>query len=145
MRTFRVYDENFNLIVSGKASHCAKVLGMKTEQIYRGAEQCDRNGGLSLGYYFESADMPPEETEIPPSVVDVIKQWDDFVEPSKWISVEDRLPTEEDANPNESVFAIEKHDGFARSWCWDVVERYPQEFTHWMPLPEPPGEVADGQ
>lgn len=56
----------------------------------------------------------------------------------KWISVEERLPTRADANPNESVLAIAKDDGFARSWIWDIVERYYGEFTYWMPWPEPP-------
>lgn len=63
-----------------------------------------------------------------------------FAEP-RWISVEERLPTEADANPYESVLAIAKDDGFARSWVWDLVERYPNWFTHWMPLPKPPTEV----
>lgn len=56
----------------------------------------------------------------------------------RWIPVTERVPTEEDANPNESVLAINKDDGFARSWIWDIVARWPQEFTHWMPLPQPP-------
>lgn len=58
----------------------------------------------------------------------------------KWIPVSERLPTEEDANPYESVLAINKDDGFPRSWIWDIVEHYPTEFTYWMPLPEPPKE-----
>lgn len=62
---------------------------------------------------------------------------------NKWISVEERLPAAADANPYESILAIEKDDGFARAWCWDIVVRYPNEFTHWMPLPEPP-EVSHG-
>lgn len=61
----------------------------------------------------------------------------------QWISVEERLPVEADANPYESILAIEKDDGFARAWCWDIVVRYPNEFTHWMPMPEPP-EVSHG-
>jgi hypothetical protein len=64
-------------------------------------------------------------------------------EQPRWISVKDRLPVEADANPYESILAIEKDDGFARAWCWDIVVRYPNEFTHWMPLPEPP-EVSHG-
>ena len=59
-------------------------------------------------------------------------------EQPRWISVEERLPTRADANPNESVLAIQKDDGFARAWLWDIVVRYYGEFTHWMPLPEPP-------
>ena len=65
-------------------------------------------------------------------------------EHSKWISVKERLPERKDANPYESVLAIHKDDGFARSWIFDVVAEYSQEFTHWMPLPEPPKEGAEG-
>jgi hypothetical protein len=61
----------------------------------------------------------------------------------KWISVEERLPSEEDANPNWFVLAIEKDDGFARSWSWDYVERFPLEFTHWMPMPKPPLDTTN--
>ena len=60
------------------------------------------------------------------------------IEQPTWISCAERLPTAEDANPNESVLAINKDDGFGRSWIWDIVVRYPQEFTHWMPIPKPP-------
>ena len=59
-------------------------------------------------------------------------------EQPRWISVVERLPTRADANPNESVLAIAKDDGFARAWIWDIVGRYYGEFTYWMPLPEPP-------
>lgn len=59
---------------------------------------------------------------------------------SEWICVKERLPKAEDANPHESVLAINKDEGFAKSWWYDIVVRYPQEFTHWMPLPEPPKE-----
>ena len=61
-------------------------------------------------------------------------------EQPRWIPVTERLPTDADANPYESVLAIHKDDGFAKSWCWDLVVRYTSEFTHWMPLPEPPKE-----
>lgn len=59
---------------------------------------------------------------------------------SGWISVEERLPTEKDASPNKSVLAIDIHDGFAREWVRESVVLYPDSFTHWMPLPEPPKE-----
>ncbi len=55
-----------------------------------------------------------------------------------WISVKDRLPTREDANETESVLAINKDEGYVSRWVWDIVVRYPTEFTNWMPLPQPP-------
>lgn len=59
---------------------------------------------------------------------------------SEWVSVEDRLP----GNGVESVIAH-----FAPGWveeCFlqDItstaifVTLHPEQFTHWMPLPEPP-------
>lgn len=57
-----------------------------------------------------------------------------------WISTEDRLPTEEDANKMGSVIAIMEHDGFPRSWWYDLVVRYPHLYPYWMPFPKPPEE-----
>lgn len=56
----------------------------------------------------------------------------------KWISIEERLPSAQDANPNGSVLAILKEEGFAKSWWHEIVARYPKEFTYWMPMPKPP-------
>lgn len=56
----------------------------------------------------------------------------------KWISVEERLPKEEDADENASVLAIHKVYGGARCWLWDGVASHPEQFRCWMPLPEPP-------
>lgn len=58
----------------------------------------------------------------------------------EWVSVKDRLPTREDANESESILAINIHEGYVGRWIWDIVSDYPAEFTHWMPLPEPPKE-----
>jgi hypothetical protein len=56
----------------------------------------------------------------------------------KWIPVTERLPTAEDADKCHSVLAIEKTDGYVRIWTWYSVSCFPTEFTHWMPMPEPP-------
>ena len=56
----------------------------------------------------------------------------------EWISVKDRLPTREDANETESILAINKDEKYVGRWVWDIVARWPTEFTYWMPLPEPP-------
>lgn len=63
-------------------------------------------------------------------------------EQPRWISVEERLPTEKDANPNKSILAIEIREGIAREWIWDSVALYPKSFTHWMPMPKLPKEEA---
>ena len=56
----------------------------------------------------------------------------------EWISVEDRLPTREDANETESILAINKDERYVGRWVWDIVARWPTEFTYWMPIPQPP-------
>lgn len=56
----------------------------------------------------------------------------------EWISVKERLPTREDANETESILAINKDEKYVGRWVWDIVARWPTEFTYWMPLPEPP-------
>ena len=56
----------------------------------------------------------------------------------EWISVNDRLPTREDANETESILAINKDEKYVGRWVWDIVARWPTEFTYWMPLPQPP-------
>lgn len=58
----------------------------------------------------------------------------------QWIPVTEKLPTREDANETESILAIHKADGYVGRWIWDIVARHPKEFTHWMPLPQPPKE-----
>ena len=56
----------------------------------------------------------------------------------EWISVNDRLPTREDANETESILAINKDEKYVGRWVWDIVARWPTEFTYWMPMPQPP-------
>ena len=62
----------------------------------------------------------------------------DGVTVHEWISVKDRLPTREDANETESILAINKDEKYVGRWVWDIVARWPTEFTYWMPLPQPP-------
>lgn len=55
----------------------------------------------------------------------------------RWISVEDRPPTEDDADDNGFVVAYttENKKIIAR---WTDVRRFNEFVTHWMPLPQPP-------
>ena len=55
----------------------------------------------------------------------------------EWVSVDDRLPTREDANETESILAINKDERYVGRWVWDIVARWPTEFTYWMPIPQP--------
>ena len=58
----------------------------------------------------------------------------------KWIPVSERLPTEEDADEYETVYAISK-GSYPKQWHWAKVAELHDHFTHWMPLPpEPPRE-----
>lgn len=71
---------------------------------------------------------------------------------SEWISVEEQLPPMMDGRPDISVMVlIIKSNGDIRvgrvyfggdgwkRWC-DAEGNYLSTHTHWMPLPEPPGE-----
>ena len=55
-----------------------------------------------------------------------------------WMSVKDGLPTKKDST-SEMVLAIENDkERRVKPWHWKIVRKYATEFTHWMPLPEPP-------
>ena len=56
----------------------------------------------------------------------------------KWISVEEGLPTKEDADGNECVLAVHKVYGGVRCWLWDSIVNCPEQFLYWMRTPEPP-------
>lgn len=61
-------------------------------------------------------------------------------EQSKWISVKERLP--EESGP---VLAYETSLGvIAAYYHADMISSAWQSITHWMPLPEPPKEGAEG-
>lgn len=62
---------------------------------------------------------------------------------NKWISVEERLPEKNTAviaaSDNGIVFqCLYAYNG------WDLWESNEVSITHWMPLPEPPKEGAEG-
>lgn len=57
----------------------------------------------------------------------------------KWIPATERLPSEHDADADLCVLAIHKACN-KRYWHWRSVKDNPFDFTHWMPLPEPPKE-----
>ena len=64
----------------------------------------------------------------------------------KWISVEERLPTKDDASAGGLVLCICCDENGkpimieTRAWHWSVVKDFPDCFTHWMQLPEAPKE-----
>ena len=63
----------------------------------------------------------------------------------RWISVEDRLPKDEDIVVVKCDYGIvtalfcrefnEKGEWFGKCCCFHEIE-HPNEVTHWMPLPE---------
>ena len=55
----------------------------------------------------------------------------------KWISVEERLPTEQDADDVGAVLAVHKA-ARKRYYHWRSVVDNPFDFAFWMPIPQPP-------
>lgn len=55
----------------------------------------------------------------------------------QWIPVTERLPKESDADGDNCVLAIHKATQ-KRYFHWRSVADNPFDFTHWMPLPQPP-------
>lgn len=71
--------------------------------------------------------------------LDEAKELHELREKNRWIPVTERLPTEDDADPDNGVLAI--HMGSKkRYYHWRSVADNPFDFTHWMPLPESPEE-----
>ena len=55
----------------------------------------------------------------------------------EWISVKDRLPTEEDASNGGYVFAYNTHDKVIIATYQDVI-RFSDFVKYWTHLPQPP-------
>lgn len=73
---------------------------------------------------------------------------------AEWISVEERLPAKAEdvlvivnGKPKANITFVGAIEfaAYAKGEGW-IVDAYPEwadaEITHWMPLPEPPGEGA---
>ena len=99
---------------------------------------------------FDAMELPMEERECTLSYDAAMAIVDGFEQlksaQPQWISVEERLPTKDDASAGGLVLCIccdengkpmmkEMH-----AWHWSVVKDFPDCFTHWMPLPEVPKE-----
>jgi hypothetical protein len=55
----------------------------------------------------------------------------------KWTTIEERLPTIDDANADNCVLAIHKACK-KRYFHWRTVVDNPFDFTHWMSVPDDP-------
>lgn len=56
----------------------------------------------------------------------------------EWISVEDRLPTKEDAKIMGGYLLAIQNGKKPNVWKWTEVAKYPECFTYWYSLPQPP-------
>lgn len=63
-------------------------------------------------------------------------------EPSQWISVEDRLPTKEDADENGKILVwreVESTQALMSKSIYDyTMAKYLDKSSFWQPLPNPP-------
>ena len=72
----------------------------------------------------------------------------------EWIPVGERLPTKADGNEDGEVLAVwiggrvqspaSLCCGGVCSQQWAFVAGHPEYFSHWSPLPEPPGKDVSG-
>lgn len=79
--------------------------------------------------------------------IDIVKQHSD------WISVDERLPTENDGRVSWGVNAYKKYilvnivsRGIAMTCRFNLTDKCfetADKVTHWTPLPQPPSEVQD--
>ena len=63
----------------------------------------------------------------------------------RWISVEERLPTEEDANEEGLVLVRNFGCPQYEAMDWDQVKMFRSMISNWMHLPEPPKEDDHGK
>ena len=77
-----------------------------------------------LWTYYSSRKTHPNDNEAINEILALIKP--------QWISVEDRLPKE-----MERIITHHKR-GAIRLHRWVNIDK--EDFTHWMPLPQPPKE-----
>lgn len=61
---------------------------------------------------------------------------------SEWISVSERLPTEEDANEFGCVLSAVKGEP-TKAFHWTIVADYAEDFPYWMAIPKLPKEDVD--
>ena len=83
-------------------------------------------------------------------VIDIVKQ---HQAESGWVSVSERLPTENDGRVSWGVNAYKKYilvnivsRGIAMTCRFNLTDKCfetADKVTHWMPLPQPPSEVQD--
>ena len=72
-----------------------------------------------------------------------VDRWQSTLTPSPWIPCSERLPTESKTYlifANDIVSSWQCTANYADGKWWVGGEEYPPIVTHWMELPEPPGE-----
>ena len=91
----------------------------------------DDGGGCLLGYKYISYndEKPPD---CPLKALEAYQPW---------ISVNDRLPTKEEADKDGIVLTYDSR-GTQESFVFDEIESWNRhsdnKITHWMPIPDPP-------
>lgn len=90
--------------------------------------------------YYESICSHTTDERLAPDALALIEHLEAKI--PKWISVEERLPTKEDATDEGKVLCILSKlygsmAGNCRTYDWDIVKQHPVLFSHWMSFPEP--------
>ena len=100
-------------------------------------ELCDKHDNKTLsGTYKEAADAIEELQQLTNAQLDIIKQYQAYLDKTRWIPVTERLPEK------PGIYAVWTARGFGNHLSasnWDG-ESWSLCVTHWMPLPTPPKE-----
>lgn len=99
------------------------------DALWKEVEPYGLHKGCILGKHGGLADILMDIIEKQPTI-SLAKQ--------EWIRTKDRLPTEEDSTSGMVIAVENDKERRVKPWHWDIVVKYANEFTHWMPLPEPP-------
>ena len=110
-------------------------------------QECDRLHKLSADFIHDTRLRLINEASGICKAINIVKQHSD------WISVDERLPTENDGRVSWGVNAYKKYilvnivsRGIVMTCRFNITDKCfetADKVTYWQPLPQPPSEVRD--
>lgn len=110
----------------------------------------DRKKDCDIAFKLQAADAIEELSKLIDAQLDIIKQYQAYLNKSHWIPVTERLPEDRQSvlvhRDDGGIFIFEYFTTSPTDECWidDHLNVYSAYcITHWMPLPQPPKEEKD--